>query len=273
MKKTFLILLSVSLGIFSCDSNDDFAPIDPNGFAVATANYSGPSTVAENEGSITVDVNLSKPSSGATPFTISQVGGTAVEGEDFTLTNLNIPSFNTSGELVVNVIDNPFPQPDRTAILEVSTPEFGTELLNPSSNLPYQINLTISDVNSTDGVTIGFDWNHDHADDLDLTIFDDFGNELRFLATADVPEIGVLLLNSDPDGTYYVDMQPYSFSEPQIDFNFGISTPNGDISEFTGTFDTENLGSYTSDESPVLGTSYRLLQIVKSGTNYTITQL
>jgi len=275
MKKIFLILLSVSIVSLSCSSDDDSTPIDPSNFATATVNYNGPSSVAENAGSVDVDISLSKPSAANTSFTITQVGGTAEEGVDYTLTNVPVASFTTSGVLTVNVINSPFPKPDRTLLLEVSTPEFGAELLNSSSNVPYSISLTITDVNPTDGLTVGYDWNEDQASDLDLTVFYEDGTEVAILATADVPEIGPsLILNTDPDGTYYIDMQPYDFSELQIDYNFGIAKPNGEVVELTGTFDFTNIGNYETDESGALGaTAYRLVKVVKSGSNYTITSL
>lgn len=272
MKKLFILCMASAI-FASCENTDVEDPISSANFPVATANYSGSTTVTEADGAATIDISLSKPIDNGTAFTVEQIGGTAEEGVDYTTSDITIPSFAQSAAITVNLVDNPFPKPDRTLKLLVSPAEFVGQLLNPSSNLPYTVDLTIKDVNSTEGVTIGFNWNTDQASDLDITVINSSGTDLRYAATAEVPEQGVLILNTDPDDTYYVDMQPYDFTEPQIDFNFGVAKPNGEVLEFSGTFDTDNLGAYASDQSAVLGTSYRLLKIVKSGSNYTITQL
>lgn len=272
MKK--LLILCVASAIFaSCENTEVEDPISPAGFAVATANYSGSNAVSVEDETVAIDITLSKLIDNGTTFVAEQIGGTAVEGEDFTIGSLTIPAFVQSGQLVINLLDNSeIPEAPKTLKLRVSTPEFVGALLNPSSNLPYIVDLTIN-VNSTEGVTVAFGWNEDQGDDLDIVVMNSSGGELRYAATAGNPEVGVLVLNSDPDDTYYVDVQPYAFSQPQIDFNFSISKPSGELTEYSGTFDTDNLGAYASDESPTLGTSYRLVKIVKSGSDYTITKL
>lgn len=281
MKNIFLSILTISFVLVSC-SDDDASPIiSPSNYGTATVDYSGPSTVSDDVGTVGgININLSKAVNNGTAFTVKQIGGTAVKDVDYTVEGITIPPFGTSGEAEIKIINKPFPRTSTTtATFEVSTREFGTEMLNPNSNLPYTFDITIKDANATDGVTIGFQWNPDHAGDLDLTLYYDNGvdplDNFDYIASADNPEIGESIITNDfPNGTYYVGLDPYEVFTPKIAYNFGISKPNGEVVEFTGTFDTEDLESYTSDESDLLGsTTYRLVKIVKEDSNYTITQL
>jgi len=278
--KKILLILTVGLFISSCESDDFADPINPNDFPTATFSLANPSdagaTITEDSDGVVVNVMTDKAVNNGTSFGGEQVGGTAIEGEDFEIKGSSISAFGNSTTVSILPINNPFPKTDRTVVVEVGPDvEFAEALLNPNTQLPFTVSFTITDVNPTTGVNVGLAWDEDAAADLDLEIVKEDGSTLRFgpTATGENPEIGVLLLNTDPDGTYYLDLNLFDIEGTPIDFNFGISDPNGSVSEFNGTFDVDNLDQYTFDANTDLGGSYRLIKIVKSGTTYTITQL
>ena len=107
-----------------------------------------------------------------------------------------------------------------------------------------------------------------------MYLFDDAGNAVTVQATGDDPEIAVLLEAADADGTYYITVDAYTFSNAQIRINLGLSNGAGVVTEYSGVFDTDNLAQYTSEFYPPFGTtSYRVVQVDKVGTTYTFTKL
>lgn len=275
MKKVLILASALSFVFFSCEDDDVTAVTDNNNFSIATATYESDYNVNEQVGELNGTVSLSKPVNTTTTFSFEQVGGTAVVGEDYTVSNFSIPSFGTSTTYSIGVVDNEFPQSDRTLSLKLTTPEFGTELLNPNSNVPYTIQqITITDVNPEGVVNIGLAWNHDDASDLDMFVFDSNGNPMSIQATGDDPEIAVLIDGTFPDGTYYLNIDAYTFYNQQIGINFGLSDGAGNVTEYSGTYDLDNLDQYGSDYFAPWGIdTYRMVEINKSGTNYTFTKL
>ena len=274
MKKIFLLTLIPAL-YFSCENDDVTGLTSTDNFPTATVSYTGPtSAVSEEDGSLTFGIELSKPIESGTTFTINQVSGTAERGQDYDFSNVIIPAFSTNGTLNFDIIDNDFPAATRTLSFEVTTPEFGVQLLNPNSNVPFRLDLDITDVNPANVVNAGLAWNHDDASDLDMYLFDNAGNAVTVQATGDDPEIAVLLTDTDPDGTYYITVDAYTFTNAQININFGLSDGAGNVTEYVGVFDTDNLAQYTSEFYPPFGTtSYRVVEVTKVGTNYTFTKL
>src|SRR5205085_1152502 len=84
-------------------------------------------TVAENGGSITIQVTLS----GVTDQPVNvplTVGGTASENSDYRLVNHSfiIPAGSASGSAVIEVINDQLEEPDETVILTLGTPTNAT---------------------------------------------------------------------------------------------------------------------------------------------------
>jgi len=273
--KKILLILTVGLFITSCESDNIADTIDPNNFPTATFSLANPSdagaTIAEDSDGVVVNVMTDKPVNNGTSFGGEQVGGTAIEGEDFEIKATAIAAFGTSGTVSIVPINNPFPKTDRTVVVEVGPDvEFVESLLNPNTQLPFTVSFTITDVNPSTGVNVGFAWDEDAAADLDLVTLNEAGANVSggALATGENPEIGIAVANTRPDGDYFVNVDLFDIEGTPIDFNFGISKPNGEVVEFSGTFDPNNLGQYTEQDG-----TYRLVKINKVGTTYTITQL
>jgi hypothetical protein len=284
MKKIFSIL-TIGLLLVSCDETEVKPVTDPNDFPLVSFELTDPSqqgTVIPanaDDGTIAVSASMSKPSKYTTGITAVQTGGTAVEGEDFEVSGTTIPAYTTSTTtpLMISVIPHPFPEEEKTVELQVGIEE-GSDgeqyslMYDPATN-PLEVSFTIGTAHSPDALTVGLDWNEEQAVDIDMVLLDANGDELAYQATADVPEISQFLTNAAPDGTYYISIQPYEVITPQWEYTFGISEPNGDLTTFTGVFDGDNLGAYTADMSPTLGEVYRLVKIVKNGSDYTMTEL
>jgi hypothetical protein len=122
-------------------------------------------------------------------------------------------------------------------------------------------------------LTIAFGWPNPD-DDIDCFAYygaDDWGTA----ATSDNPEILTSIWPDDPNGTYYFGIDPYIVNTPTFDYTISIGHPNGEVQFITGTFDTENLDSYTVDTYDDWEgyPTYRLLEIENTDGVFTITNL
>lgn len=281
MKYTYkLLLLFVGVLLLSCDArkDEDVEPIGTTEFlpeATVTADVS--EGQIEQGTMITYAIELDKPFAYPTQFKATLAEGSSEGirvGQDVVLGTTKIAAYTTSTEITVSFPNDGFPQETLTAkiIIEPTNATNAANLENDLSTKVYTYELL--NVNSNEGLTVGMNWNQDQATNIDVVAYDSEGSEHSFVATGDVPEVEVLILNTDADGTYYVGIDPYELIEEQFEFNFGLHKPNGETVSFEGVFDNENLEQYTADVSPSLETdTYRLLKIVKTGSDYTISQL
>lgn len=281
MKKIIFLLTAGSL-VIACDKTEVAEVIDPNTYPIATfemedPNQQGAIFEEATGGTIAIDVTLDRPVARNTEFTAYPTeNNMAVPEEEFEVSNAVISGSTTTGQINISILGDDFPEPDETVELMVKSVE-GTDgesydmLLNPATE-PLILTFTIANSNSDQALTVGLKWNEEQAVDIDMALMDSTGAELALQATGNNPEINEFIPNTAPDGTYYVSIQPYEIITPQFEYTFGISAPNGEITTFEGVFDTENLAAYTADSSQ-LGEVYRLVKIVKAGTNYTLTQL
>jgi hypothetical protein len=292
MKKIVFIL---SLGLlFAACSEDDAAPIiDPatsDFYPLATFELVNPSSqgaafVEADTDTILVNVTINEPIVYDSFFTAyPDSTNTATLGVDYEIIDMTIPAYQTTGQLQIVVFDDAFPEMDETVNLTVQPLE-GSDgeqydlLFDPATEY-LQLSFTIEDnPTSTTALTAALKWNEDQAEDIDMILFDDQGNILSTAgATANNPEVAEYLpVASAPDGTYYINIIPFTVAEPAFDFTFGFSEPNDEYTTFGGTFDTEDTDQYQTNQVDFGGgnvfTSYRLVEIVKTGSDYAMTQL
>lgn len=292
MKKLVYILF-IGLLFAACEE-DDMAPVvDPSThymYPLASFELGDPSHdgAVFNEkdadpltnvvDTIVVNITFDKPIPFATEFTVyPDSTSTATLGEDYTVINAVVPANTTTGQLVIEITGDNFPEVDETANLTVKPIDTDGEqydlMLDPATQF-LNFSFTINNYNSEDDLTMAFEWNADQASDLDVVIFDDAGNEFSYVASADNPELGEIIPNSAPDGTYYVNIDDYAVEADEVEFTFTFHSPNGEVNIFDGVFVKAEISNYDSDYSTTLASdTYRFVQVEKSGSTYTLTYL
>lgn len=293
MKKIIFIL---TLGLlFTACSEDDAAPVvDPSTFylyPLATFELENPGQQGavfqerndgDPAGTIVVNVSMDKAIAYLSFFTAVEdtlTPGIANVGEDYVVNDLTIPAYNTTGQLSIVVLSDNFPEPDETVSLIVkplsgSDGEQYDKLFDPATEYLH-LNFTIENApTSNTALTMGLKWNEDQASDLDVVVFDANGNEFAIIASSANPEVGEIIPNTAPDGTYYVNIDDFAVEAPPVDYTFGFAKPNGEVVTIEGSLETDNPDQYTIDFSPSLASdTFRVVKIVKSGSTYEITSL
>lgn len=263
--------------IVACDTaNQDVSPvISPDGYPVATftSNFSG-TTIAEGD-TIKYTITTDKMLDRALTFTVEQTGGTANENDFSAETAVLAPYTNQVKLNIVITADN-FPEIAETLSLKVGVFGLGDRyLLNPSTVNP-ALDLNITNVNKAGRLTIAFGWSTP-ADDYDVVAFSAVDGPWGAAGTADNPEIMMDILDADPDGAYTFNIIPYAVTSVKTDYTISIGLSNQSVQFFPGVFDNSKLDTYTMDVFTVASwgnpDSYRLLNIVKTGSAYTFTQL
>ena len=260
-------------------------PITPGGFgyslATFTTDFTG-NTVTEGD-TITYIIKLNKMLDRALTFTLAQSDGTADVDNDFIWEPVTMAPYtdSTSFQIIVNY--DVLPEVAETAKFELGV--FGLAdryLLDPATVNPV-LDLTINNYNDPGGLTVAMYWADDH-DDWDAYVIDEAGagdpNGWGYdyvgyeMATGADPEIGIFMEDYygnwiAPDGTYYVDVDPWDVSNEVTDFVISIGHPDGSVEFFDVTFDMTKADA--GDYPTIWG--YSVLKIVKTGLSYVVTEL
>ena len=262
------------LGIFavSCDSaHQDVSPVvspDDNPVATFITDFSG-NTVTEGD-TITYSISLDKPYIASLTFSVKVTGGDADEN-DIEIISGTIPAFHTETEVKIIIRRDNLPETSETIDLELGVFSAAERyVLNPSVVYPTP-SLTINNYNHPDRLTLAFGWPDDH-DDFDIIIVSEAAGPWGSAETSANPEICLDLWPSDDDGTYYLDVLPYDVSTAVTEYTISIGYPDQSVEFIEGTFDMSALATYTADTYSG-DDIYRVLKIVKSGNDFTITSL
>jgi hypothetical protein len=265
------IILGIAFVMFvftSCNTAEqDVSPIaSPDGYPVATFTTNNPgSTVTEGD-TIVYTITTDKALDRALTFSVKLKGGTADES-DIETANAVISPYQTSTTISIVIKADDIPEVAETLSLEVGV--FGLAdryLLNPSTVNP-NLDLTINNFNDPGFFTIAFAWSTPD-DDYDIHIYSELGGHWGYSGTADNPELNKHLWDADPDGNYSFSIEPYDFTSVTTDYTISIGYTDQTVQFFSGTFDNSKYADYIEDAPNV----FRLLDIVKVGASYTVTQ-
>lgn len=267
-------LALIVAGLAACDTaSQDVEPIvSPESYPVATITPATSSTTIKEGDTLTYIITTNKMIDRAVTFSAIVTGGTA-DSDDFTTEPAVLQPYSKETKLHIIANEDNMPEVSETLNIEVSIESIAERyLVNPNTVLP-TASLTIENHNDPSVLTITFGWpNHD--DDIDIFAYygeEDWGSA----ATSANPEVLTTIWPADPNGMYYFGIDPYYVTTPTFDYIISIGHPDGRVEFFEGTFDTENLESYTVDtydswdEYP----TYRLLEIVNTDGVFTITHL
>lgn len=272
MKKiNILLAFLLVMGLWSCEEQEVAEVISPDGYPTATytTTFSG-STATEGD-VITYNIKLDKPLDYALTFSawMEDFDNNILDShDDVVLSEATIPAYETEATLTIEFVDDNFPEAAEKGKIYVGIHDIGYRYdLNPKTVNPV-LDLTVNNLNSTDGLTVAVNWaNHD--DDWDFFLVDEAitGEYSGYgAATGSIPEI--LIAAADiPDGTYFVEADPYDVGTSKTDFTVSLGFANQSVSTLEFSYDFAEAANY---EGGAFGA--RMLKIVKSGTTFTVTK-
>ncbi len=265
------------LAFAGCQEDELTAPISPDGYPIATftTDFSG-SEIVEGDTiiyTIKLDKPVDRPITFAVRFdTLQTKGNIDIYDINYELINdepepvsVTIPAYYTEAEIMIIVQADNMPELDENLRLEVGAFLVGERyLLNPKSVNP-KLNLTVK----APGAEFEFGWSAED-DDFDMAIVDEAATAVFdgwAGATGANPE-HTLLTSDTPDGTYFVEVDPYSVASEKVDYSFVVGAPGAALQSFTGVFDMTKVDTYE-----IGGVGYKFLKVVKSGNTYTVTHI
>lgn len=283
MKKIHFLLpalLAVFVGIASCDKEDYTGQSTLQATdAVGTLTWSAPASITETDTVFPFKVTLDKPQIVDVHIYISQTGGNATAGEDFSFTDeIIIPAFRTEGSGELKISNDTEIEGTETITLKIGDDRLSNLNMAPQSKTIELLNAVSPDLDLT------FDWSGNVmvdttsvalCDAVDIDIFlgsvDEPDFSLPYAATADCPEH--LVMSGLPDGEYYVWANLWASSIAPADGSV-IPFPVTTIASQAGLFENE---AYSQAENNIIlstdeaeNTFKKVVKITKSGINYTI---
>lgn len=282
LKYKIVGLALITASMISCDmvetAEQDASPVgskDKYPIAEYKASITG-SSFKEGQ-TLVYTIKLDKMIDRAITYTVTQTGGTADEN-DYTANNVVIQPYTTEATIEIAFIADDMPESEETLKLEIGVLGVAEKyMLNPSTVNPLALDLKIVNQNDPDKLTLVFGW-PDHTADYDLVTWSDTPDNPMTAwgdggATGSDPEIDKSMDITDPDGTYYVNIMDWDAGP--FTYTFSIGHPNGTNQVIEGTFDRSTT-TYINDIWSAWGDpydSFRVLKVVKSGSNYTVTKL
>ena len=281
MKKNIVKIFSiVALGtvLFSCDpekANQDSAAIGSESYKptlTVTTDFVG-NEVNEGE-TITYNLTTDKVLEFDISVKVILESGTASEADVVLATGV-ITKFTNLATLTATFPEDGIPEVDETAVIKVVADGVASEFWVVNYETLPAFNYTIKSFVNPDDFMVALEWDYDAASDFDMFSISQANGPWDSAATGDTPESKNLIWGVDPDGTYFLGIDPYDV-EPgvtSIDYKFSLGSPDGSVTVIEGTFDYENRDT-VYDTQVVSGTTvYLLVQVVKTGTTFVSTSL
>ena len=282
-KSIFSYLLALTIGLFivSCGDQEDytgtstFVPTAPT-LSVTTSVSSA--SLIEDGSEYTFTATLSEPQLVDVKLYVSQIGGDATLGADYTVDgSLVIPAGSTSAKGKIKILSDNLVEDTETVSIQI-----GDNLTSNAAITPATMDFTI--LNYTDGdLVIDMSWamgsktTDNSGSDIDPTDFADLRllltdapNNSAILDGADGGSFETYVLTGAPDGEYYLVADFYAVDETiKRDLNLNLTfNQAGIINDLSMDFPAA-LNSNNSCSSVF----YVMAKIVKSGDSYTITSV
>ncbi len=261
----FLLLMSVA-----CDQDQDVSPIqDPATkplISIARTD-GGSNTLVEGdvlEYTITTDKMMAKEM----VFSLVVNGG-EVDETDFLIEGGVLAPYTTSTTMTVTVLADDVPELGEDAELTIEATDYATNWrLNPAAETA-EMSTSVANVNMDGVVSIALSWPNPE-DDLDFYIFTSGGSNWGGGASAGStnPEVNLNLWPEDPNGDYYVEMDPFHLEGTSTPYKLSLGLPDGSVQFIEGVFDTANAESWETGPG-----GYRLLKVTVLDGAVTFTNL
>ncbi len=260
-------ILSVMLILFlaGCEMEPETQdPISTENYPVATFNTDFSGTSVSEGDTIDYTITLDRMSDRDLTFEVRQLDGTA-DDHDFVYEEVTIPAYSLSADMQIVVLADDLPEEQETLKLEVGVFYVGERyILNPTTVNPV-LDLTVTNFNDPNVLTVAFGWQNPESD-IDLFAISEVDGAWGAAASADNPEILTSIWPSDPEGNYFVTIDPYSVASNPVNYWVAIGYPDQTNEYLTGTFDVDKLDSYTVDYFDAWDMdTYRILTVVVQG--------
>ena len=262
------LIAFIIIGVLgACSEEQDVADVRSTAdYPVATfTTTSNVSSISEGD-TVEYTITLDRPYFEQLVFGVN-VTGDLVLDEDYTVWGGDMQGHETSTTLSIAFINDGFPEVAESMSIEVGAFGFDDRyVLNPTTVNP-TFTGNVTNVNEANRLTVAFGWPSDD-DDFDVFIWQGaafWGQS----AGSDNPEINTDIWGDDPDGTYYVSIDPWFLGAGSSDYTISVGHENGTVEVFNGHFDTADISGYTIDG----GFAFRMLEIVKVGTDFTVTHV
>jgi len=223
----FLFLSAILVMALSCSTNEqDVEPIIGfDNYPLATFDVSDTDIPEAGGGFVTVDIAFDKMIDRGVSFDFEQVGGTAVEHEDYEIHDAIVQPYSDTAQLVVEILEDATPEDVETLDLQVIRPSLASKyLIHPDSELPL-VHITIENYVS-DALDMSFNFDVDliyggdayssctYGVDLDMFVSNAAGfdindpwatfNGTNYAATGDCPEDFDMDMEAWGDGEYII---------------------------------------------------------------------
>ncbi|PCH50520.1 MAG: hypothetical protein COC22_05800 [Flavobacteriaceae bacterium] len=278
---SYLLALTIGLFIVSCGQEDytgtsTFVPTAPT-LSVTTSVSSA--SLTEDNSVYTFTATLSEPQLVDVKLFVSQVGGDATLGDDYTIDgSLTISAGSTSATGKIKILSDNLVEDTETVSIQI-----GDNLTSNAALTPATMDFTI--LNYTEGdLVIDMSWamgsktTDNSGSVIDPTVFADLRllltdapNNTAILDAADGSSFETYVLSGTvPDGEYYLIADFYAVDETiNRDLNLNLTfnqagVINGDSYSFPAALNSTNSCS---------SVYYVMAKVVKSGDNYTVTSV
>jgi hypothetical protein len=270
--------------IFSCDEDDadgHSTKMATSPSLLVTLDFNNTETLIEDEVNYTYTISLSEKQNVDVRASITQTGGDATEGEDFTFDHhVTISAGSLSALGTISILSDDIIEETETVQLSITT---GAEA-NVSSINGEVVEFSIENLTSGD-LLMNMSWapanelfdtsgtSYDAVDlaDLILTLKDDGGNVMDSSDGSGFESLTIA--ESDADGDYFIEASFFSVTDlgdsGYFDLNLNlmfdqVGTINGQTHEFASALNSE----YACD-----AVYYRLAKVTKTGGSYSFEEL
>jgi hypothetical protein len=276
------IMIGAALMAFACDKDDltGDSPLTPSSPTVNIDIANSTVAFVEKDSTFEYTITLSEPQIADVDIYVMQVGGNAVEGEDFTIGTsiVRIPANSTTGTAVISVSAD-----DLSEDTETFTIQIGDDRTANASITPQTVEFTIN--NATEGeLALNFSWDTEFYDASGTVVAPTDVANMRFFIT-DMDGTVVETVNGTgfesfvvegdfPDGDYLLKagivshINPGELGDaPVLDLFLEYSQSGvfeSTTLQFVGAFDTELVCA---------GNLFTLASLKKTGTTYTIEEI
>jgi hypothetical protein len=273
-----LAILVAALAGCDTASQEASPVVSPDDYPVAVFETDFTGTSVKEGDTIAYTITFDKMIDRSVTFTVTQTGGTATD-HDWIVENAVLQPYTLEAELLLIFPTDDVPgEEDMIFQAEIGATSLADKyLVNPSVKNP-TLDLTLQSENDPTLLTIMFSWPTD--EDIDIVTWSDtkdyplteWGADG---ASSSNPEFDKSIWLSDPLGDYYVNIMHWGV--PPFDYTFTLGHPDGSVEIITGTFDSDNLGTYTMDLWMAWGDpgyeSYRVLKVENDGSKFVVTKL
>lgn len=260
-------------GVVGCDqASQEASPIvepdDSYPVATFTTDFTG-STITEGD-TIMYTITLNKPINHDLRFEATIHDGTA-DDHDIVAESVTITAYDTEAVMYIIFSADDYPEVSETIQIEVGIVDEAMKyLVHPSTTNPV-LDLTINNYNDPGSLTVALEWATED-DDIDLFIISEDYGAWAAAASSDNPEITTGLWAADPDGNYFITLDPYHVEGSSFDYILSLGYPDGEVEFIEGTFDMTALDSYIQDYFDAWDMyTYRIATAVNSGGDFTVT--